>query len=156
VNRLHEKRQVQPSSNKGDKKGVFSCSTHGGRLPVDFDQALHYKEYKKVTLGDFTYATSVRDSCIMYHSRGTIFSIGRIANILDINGDLMFVCNSYRSSKDFFQYPLLSSKLRIFLVSDIRRTFECVKISDVVCKCVSLPQSSDSFVVYPLGFDGGC
>ena len=154
VNRLHEQRLMQPAQNPNYKR-ILSRETSGGPLPVEFCQTLQYKEHSKVTIGGFTYATSLRDSCIMYNSNGSVFSIGRIANILNISDNLVFVCRSYRNIKDFFDYPLPSSKLKIFLVADLRNTFKCIKLEDVLSKCVALPHASvvDSFVVYPLGLN---
>lgn len=95
VNSLHEKRHLQ--TYKISRAHVFSGKTHGGYLPAGCDQSVAYTEYNKVNVSEFSFATAVRDSCIMLNS--SHFSIGMIYNILDMDGDTMFVCRSYRSVK---------------------------------------------------------
>ena len=149
VNRLLEKRDVQMSRISGAR--VLSGEIHDGQLPVGFDLSITYTEYKKVNVGGHSFATTIKDSCIMFNDNDSLPGIGKIDNILDIDGDTVFVCRRYKSVENFFQYPLESSKLHIFLVKGLRRTLECVRMVNVLCKCVCLPQTPDSFVIYPLG-----
>lgn len=167
VNRLQEKRNINLRStsapcngllNQTEKKAcLFSCETCGGLLPDNFTESLHtyYKEYRKVKVGHLQFATSDKDGCILYKSNDVTVNVGKICNVIDIDGKLVFVCRRYKKIDEFFSYPLSSSQLQIYLVSDLRRTLISVHLADIVCKCVSLPEASesDARVIYPLSHE---
>lgn len=93
------------------------------------------------------FSISVGNNCVLVGEK-----IGLIRNILTINGDTILLIEWFREIVSFFTRPLQSSDLRIFKVRHQTDAISSVKVVDVTCKCVLLPQR-DSFVAFPLIHD---
>ena len=104
------------------------------------------KQYKELQFQEVFFAIKSGDNCILIGDK-----VGLIRNILCENfDDVQHIINEeFGEVSNFFDIPLLSSDLRIFVVFGLTGHMEVVKVSDITCKCVLLPFHG-SFLSIPL------
>jgi len=77
-----------------------------------------------------------------------------VRNILCVDGSTemnpLLVVENFGNITPFFDYPLSSSLIKVYKVSQPNGVLEVMSASDILCKCVRLPLSDDSFVVISL------
>jgi len=105
----------------------------------------NYRQYRCVHTEKFTISLSVGNNCIVV----TDGSAALVRNILDDNGTIVLLCQHFATTSDAFDYPLLSSRLGIYKVSDKMTDIFPLPFSSVSQKCALLPMKH-SFVVLPL------
>lgn len=101
-------------------------------------------QYKEISLPEFCVKLSTGDNCIRRNGK-----IGIVRNIIVVEGDPCLVYNEFTQSSDFFDYPIKSSQIGVFLLDDLSQDLKCVKVDDSVSKYVLLP-FKNKYVGMPL------
>ena len=143
VRRLSEQR-FHEDYNKPNLGNVLKKHHMEGPVTLTYNM---YDQYKEIRLPHFVLTTSKCDNCVKI---GNHFALVR--NILsqpNLQSNALILYQRFQKATNFFTYPLDSSKLGIFKVSDVRDRFDVAPVSSVACKCVLLP-CREYFVVIPL------
>lgn len=127
----HGKRKLQKEHNRGP----VPPSMMG--LPV-----LQFQEL--VIGGTKINVSSEADRCVKIGG-----SIALIDNVLQSQGKIYIVFREYELMEPFFEYPLNSCELGIYLVGKISSSLKIIQLFDHVEKYVRLPKQ-DKFVAVPL------
>lgn len=113
-----------------------------GPLPSDITSPV--MQYKEASLPDFCVKVFTGDDCISYNGM-----VGVVRNIIVIDGDSYLVYNEFTHSSSFFDYPLNSCEIGVFLLTDLSQELKCIKMDETVTKYVLLP-FRNAFVGMPL------
>lgn len=142
IGRLSENCDFTETSNI-PTSGVVKKEHRNGPLPPDKNNFLQFRE---VHLPIVFLSVFQGDNCVLIANK-----VALVRNILceAVENDKFVVYEEFLHAENFFENPLQSKDLRIFLVSDMSGEFKCCKLSDISCKCVLLP-FKDSFVSIPL------
>ena len=104
------------------------------------------KQFDKMQFNVFLVKRSTGNNCIQLRNKEIVL----VENIvLEEHGDIFIVYKRFRSQTDLFSYPLLSSKLDIFLMSTLKNELLLTKSTNVLRKCVLLP-CKEGFAGIPL------
>ncbi|CAN7947337.1 unnamed protein product [Ixodes hexagonus] len=122
--------------------GKLSQKHTEGPVPANF----HGVQYKKVHMKDYIISRSQGNNCLYMHDDNIVF----IKNIFKASDGAITLCGAYMKRKtSFFEDPVASSELHIYLVSKPSKNLYCWKLQDVQWKCACFPLG-DKYVVYPL------
>ena len=102
-----------------------------GPLPLSHNYCDQYKKY----LGNFVISTNEPDNC--FEVIGKISIVKKI--LLDSAGNAFLVLQNFFRKANFFESPLNSSKLNIWVVSSLNTSFIIVLPDAVLCKMILLP-----------------
>lgn len=102
------------------------------------------QEFKELHLNQFCVKITEGDNCIKIGD-----DIGLIQNILLLEGNMYLLYYQFHAVETFYIYPLSSSSLGVFLLSQLPESLKCVKVDDGLCKYVLLP-FKDKHVGMPL------
>lgn len=100
-------------------------------------------QYKEASLPHFCVKISTGDNCI-YHNG----VVGIVRNIIEVDGVPHLVYNEFNHHSSFFDYPINSCQLGVFLLADLSQELKCVKMDETVKKYVLLPYRN-TFVGMP-------
>jgi hypothetical protein len=116
-----------------------------GNGPVTRDFRF-YSQYRELSLPDIYLSVNRGDNCVLIGDK-----VGLVRNILCERGESekILMVELFRESVSFFESPLSSSDLRIFIVSRPNEQMIAVRVTDISSKCVLLPYKT-SFVAFPL------
>ena len=114
-----------------------------GPVPVGFENC---KQFKQIYCNGYFYSVSRGNNCIKINNK--IYLIKNILCVDDIDSPL-FVIECFSRKRDFFDYPLRSSQLDIFIGSTLTGRLETASVHEVQRKYVVLPYKSE-FVFLPL------
>ena len=104
------------------------------------------KQFSIIIKDGLTVATKERDACIKISS-----DVAKVCNIVEEHdGKVTVVYKKYRTIQDFFKYPMPSSDLNIFRVSNLSSNLYKADVSEILLKFVRLPYKKESYVVYPI------
>jgi hypothetical protein len=73
-----------------------------------------------------------------------------VKNIATFEGKLVIIGHQYKSKKDAFTVPCVSSEVGIFLASDITTSLQKWPVTDIDSKAMRIPKGDDSFLVVSL------
>jgi hypothetical protein len=107
--------------------------TFGPILP-EFKSA---KQFKKLFKGKVILSNSVPDNCVILS--GDVYFL--IKNIVQLNRQVYVIGRRYLNVESFFDYPLASSNVCEFVVSNLSPSLEFHPFSCVLYKCVRVPVS---------------
>ena len=94
---------------------------------------------------DLFFSVQNADNCIRVGN-----DKGLIRNILQKhNSDVYVLYEPFKRASDFFKYPLPSSHLGIFKVSELSGSLRCAALTEVSCKYIRLPYK-ESHILIPL------
>lgn len=102
--------------------------------PLPSDITCPVMQYKEASLPDFCVKVFTGDNCICYNRR-----VGIVRNIIVVDGALYLVYNEVTHSSNFFDYPINSCELGVFLLTDLSQELKCIKTDETVTKYVLLP-----------------
>jgi len=150
VRRILEQRQILVQDKNSNPTCEFIVSPndeyHSGFVPSGIGCA--FKQYKRISIPVHKIQISVRtgDSCLTLNGNVVL-----VKNILATDTEAALVYQKFSKCSSFFTYPLESSVLEIFQVSDLSTEVFSDKLSDVQIKRknVMLPHN-DVHVVFPL------
>ncbi|KFM81282.1 hypothetical protein X975_10500, partial [Stegodyphus mimosarum] len=94
--------------------GQFNLSCKHDRGPCVSN--LHGKQFSKIVTKTFSFKLSTGNNCCMMED-GTIVLIGNI--IQDSEDSAFIVGKHFRNKEDYYKFPCQSSKLDIYLVTDL-------------------------------------
>ena len=103
-------------------------------------------EYKSVTTAGFTLDSSDRNNCILLDNG----KVALVKNVLVLKSETFFACNSFKKKENYFTYPLNSSEISIFKVSELGESIDIFQWDKMVCKCCCFPINENKFVIIPL------
>ena len=143
VYRLAEKQQAKPAiCGQVHKKSVVKTEHSNGPLLADYRS---YRQYKCLQADKYKVSLCLGNNCVLTANG----SPALVKNILDKDGTVVLLCHYFVTAEDAFTYPLPSSKLGIYKVSDKMTDIFALPLYSVAQKCALLPMK-DSFVVLPL------
>ena len=113
-----------------------------GPLPYEYRG---YSQFSDIQWRNLHFSIRDSDSCIRVDNE-----IGIIRNIIvSESSDVKFLYECFRVVTDFFDFPLPSSDLGIFKVSDLTCTIKCASFTEIDCKNMRLPYRGH-YIVVPL------
>ena len=106
------------------------------------------KQFRRLSVNGVQLSLGQRNSCVQLHDN----SIAVIKNILKVANKVLIVYSKFNRVEEFFTYPLASSCLGIFTVSNLARSSSWTDAESITRKCVLLPAGIDQpdFVTLPL------
>lgn len=102
------------------------------------------RQYKCLRVNNLLLSIKSGDNCIVLGD-----DICLLRNILVQNSETLFVYEQFDTKRDFFEYPLKSSSINIYFVSNLNRELRVCSITCFRMKNVLLP-FGDGYVVVPL------
>lgn len=140
IRRLSETRNLSKFQNKGIVE--MPRRTHlDGPVPAGYDRCMQFHE---IHMPLFYLAKNECDACVRIGN-----DIALICNILQMNDEIYVAYHVFSTVEDFFSYPLQSSCLGIYKVSDICRRLQVAHITEIAYKYVLL-RRRDISVAIPL------
>ena len=130
----------------GQHRYLVSSEHRSGPVPEGLENS---KQYRKLAMNGFTILSNQRDGCVQLSDKSVVL----VQNILEIGRSIYVVYKKFRTSSDQFTFPLPSSSLGIFRVSDIEQDCRFCAAGDIVCKCMLLALRTDcleEFACFPL------
>ena len=112
-----------------------------GPLPFVFKD---YEQYTSIRCNNIFFSTKDSDNCVKVHDK-----VSLIRNILKKDKAIVFLYEPFSNASNFFKYPLDSSDLGIFKVSNLSGCFYTAYFKDITCKFVRFPHKK-KFVVIPI------
>ena len=106
-----------------------------------------FVQYKVLVLPNMILKITRGDNCLLLND-----TICVIRNILAKNEKLYILVSKFEKKEDFFIYPVHSSRLDIYRVSNLSITLQAVPItkSSSLKKCVLLPYGNEIFISFPV------
>jgi len=101
-------------------------------------------QYKEIHLSHLCVKVFTGDNCICYNGM-----VGIVQNIIVVDGDPYLVYNEFNNCSSFFDYPINSCQLGVFLLKDLSQELKCIRMDETVTKYVLLP-FRNTFVGMPL------
>ena len=170
LGRLRVKRMMKASTNQlkqvTNRLGAtfsFSKHTPGSDLrlskehfdgPLPDSSTVNFKQYRLL----FTCSDTFRLTSWFYKRNDSYVYDGthvyRVCNILAEGTDtssVLLVCKKFRNYLPFFDYPLTSSDLDIYVVDSVSNDYFVLPLSDVICKGIII-KISNKTVFIPLLF----
>ena len=120
---------------------AFKQQYFGGPLPNSYSHCFQYKKY----FGKFLVSLSKRDNCFIINKEVAI-----VKNILVTqNKEVFVVIQRFLQSEPFFNIPLNSKLIGIYVVTQLDSKFDVVPVSELHQKVILLP-FQNSFVAIVL------
>ena len=153
--RLAERRRASSDTARrpapGETAGAFiPCKPHaGGPCPAEFLGAKQFLQVKSQRL----FLSTANSDNVFLTPRGLP---ARVRNILqcNVNSEIVVVYEEFRVVDSLFEYPLRSSDLGIFKVSQLgaRSNLLAIPVMNIATKCVCLPCNDERslFAIFPL------
>lgn len=143
--RIREGTRFKNRSHKNQTEFIVSRSHNNGPYPHGL---CNVQQYKQVKSQEMFLSLSISDNVVITDHRIPV----RVVNIVTIDGVAMIVYEEFRNISNFFEYPLNSSDLDIFKVSQLSGTLSTMPIVNVKRKCICLPCFSDgeAYIIFPL------
>lgn len=114
-----------------------------GPVPVGF---LHAVQYNALQTKVFYLSVSSGDNCVANKEGRPCL----IRNILFCGSNFILVVEYFSVVKDFFDCPLPSSTVAVFLVSHLAGEYKTLHVDQISNKFVAMPSEQDSFILVPL------
>lgn len=106
-------------------------------------------QYQEIQLPDTFLSVRQRDNCVLVTNKVVL-----VRNILcdteSTDSEKYIVYEEFGVVSKFFDVPLESSDLCIYVVSQLKGEMKVAKVSEIICKYVMLPFHGDKFVTIPL------
>jgi hypothetical protein len=104
------------------------------------------RQFKKLHISGCTIRATVKDGCAIL----TNGEIVLVKNIVDFNSETFIVYQRFMRKSSFYEYPLLSSDINIYIVSKLSTELCFVRYESISRKCVCMPLKQNDFAVIPL------
>ena len=143
VKRVYEERYIQSVTGEvssSDDRDDIKLSTGHTKGPVPADADANVQQYKSCVLGKTKYSVALRDRTVKCHGR-----VGQIQNILYDGCNALAVLRFYLKYEDYFDWPVRSSRVGIWTVSQLSETLHVRPLKD--CRKVWLVHPKTSVVV---------
>ena len=142
--RLGESEQIKQLNDKRSSFPTLHRQHFQGPLT---DGCVGILQFKEIKLETMFLSTAEADNCVLTASNGPCF----IRNIVK-GKDVQLVVEACNIIDDVFLYPMPSSSINVYKVSQMSGMHILIPISDVVYKFVCLPwlKEANSFVLLPL------
>jgi hypothetical protein len=105
-----------------------------------------WKQYAVVETSDFILKLSSKDNCVVTCNE----AVGIVRNILFDNSNVMLVLSVYQNVTSLYEYPMSSSHIDVYSVSQLQDSLTVVPLNNIICKAVRLPIDATSYGVIPL------
>lgn len=102
------------------------------------------EEFKELHTDQFCVKITEGDNCVKIGN-----DIDLLQNIILLEGNMYLVYYQFHAVEPFYTYPISSSSLGVFLLSQLSESLKCVKVDEGLCECVLLP-FKDKHVGMPL------
>lgn len=113
-----------------------------GPCPIEYTTCI---QYKKLNLCSTVFACDRRDSCVLID--GNVVIINNILQSSD--GVIYIVYKKFRCATNFYEWPIDSSDIGVFLVQNLSDRLYVSPLSSVFCKYTLLPHR-DKYVAVPV------
>lgn len=108
------------------------------------------KQFKSLKTKKIYFSSSKPENTVYLFENDDVFCID---NILQSDENIQLIGRRFLKKEDIYKYPLPSSCISEYLVSELSETVECVQLNAVKCKAFRIPislKSDRSFFVFPL------
>lgn len=142
--RLHEKRlSVKAKPLQKDSNVYFKNEHYLGPVMSGLECC---KQYRLVCFKGMIISLNVGDDCVAKPDGKPCI----VRNILCSSGQTYLLVENFCVITSFFEYPLPSSSMHVYKVSQLNGVYELINLTDVMHKCVRLPLKGECFVILPL------
>lgn len=94
------------------------------------------RQYKKIVIGKSTFATNLRDSCFITKTK----EIGVIENIVQVNGNFIFIVRYFRVIQQLYNVGLTSQSVGVYHCIHLSNELNSVYLDGVEAKCYRIPK----------------
>lgn len=112
---------------------------------------LRGQQYKTLKFHkSFLSISSNAENCVFLNENNDVFLI---ENILKVDDCVYLIGRKFQKKENMYSYPLSSSLIHEFMVSELSSNLECIPICVVKCKAFRIPLTipcGQSFFVSPL------
>jgi hypothetical protein len=144
VKRTHERRAIIPPEKPVKPKRV---GVQGPQHAILQSAEMAGCSYKKLSFGKAKIFPRPPNNCVKL-SDGSIFLVSQIAMSRANPNTILISGRKFVYLSDFYEIPLRSSTVGVYLAKKLASKLHCVKASRIVSKCICLPlPSSDKFAV---------
>lgn len=131
----------------------YTCFMEHNNGPLSSWREIRCKQFKKVILHLQNFVL-----CTVSHSQADAYcmlqdnNVVQVCNILRTSGnDVFLICRPFLCYSSYYNYPIESSKLFIYIVKNLSLELKITRISNVIAKCILLPlNGNECFVSFPL------
>lgn len=109
------------------------------------NEVLNGLQYRRIIINDIVLQLNGKDSCVKMKN-GEIITI---VNIVETEDQIFVIGQAFLRAEDFYQYPIPSSVLGIYKVSNKNEQRRIFPVSDIEVKCWLIPYG-ESYVCIPL------
>ncbi len=145
IRRLLERKQLGmldcDSNTHSNCNSKLNAEHYCGYVPAGIGPC---KQFKSISINGVNISINTGNNCVMLGS-----SVAVIRNILKTDLDIFLLHQTFCEQRDFYTYPLHSSKIGIYQVSCLSSELKIARLSDFRRKNVMLP-FNNAFVVIPL------
>ena len=135
IRRLYEEQSIirsdEPKTKITLKREHFS-----GPIP----EYLRFRpQFKEANLEMFTIRTSKPDNCVQLKSHKVVL-VENVVKTGDDNASISIVYRKFQNHDSWFEYPMDSTHLSIYKLSNLRNHTEICSISEIDKKCILFPR----------------
>lgn len=105
------------------------------------------KQFRKLQFGNYVISTCTRGNNYLI-TNDYIPVIVR--NIGTVNNETVLICSTFLDVRDAFDYPIQSSKLGIYRITESTSTLKVLALKDIKSKCVYIAISDRHSILVPL------
>ncbi|XP_046892441.1 uncharacterized protein LOC124478255 isoform X1 [Hypomesus transpacificus] len=140
VRRLHEKQKVASQKSTSVCSPLKQLHFSGPMI----NSTATWDQYRRYNDGQTMISSSRGDNCFSVGGRVLI-----VRNILSHSGTVEVLCNFFETDKNFFNYPMDSSRLGILFVFNLSEHLQLLPVEELKTKMVLLPFKT-GYVALPL------
>ncbi|KAK3909809.1 Halomucin [Frankliniella fusca] len=104
------------------------------------------QQYRRLKAGSLLLKTNRADSCFKTANGDIVI----LSNIVRWNRKIYLVGRKFQTYENFYEYPIESSELGIFRVSDLSREKSTFRLRDVQCKCYLMPDGRHFYLCFAI------
>lgn len=139
VKRLSEKPDVKPAPPRKAQKLMHQH--YDGPLVAPIH---HSEQYKKVVTEKYILSVGDGDNCVQ-----VVDDIALIRNIVKVDGDTFVIFQKFCHKESYFQYPLPSSRIGCYRVSQLNSRPGITKLNNITGKYFLCPDNT-AFIALPI------
>lgn len=112
---------------------------------VENNATLPGRHFRKISIGKYSLQLNERDQYFQTREGDVV----KLTEIVEADGEVHLVGNIFQEKMDFFEYPLASSRLGIFSVSNLDDETVNFDLDSIIAKCWLMPDG-DKFCCVPI------
>ena len=144
IRRLSELKEHDLTYDDISVEPTLRIPSHSGPMPENLaeEKASQCRQFKKCQCKNFVIGINNKDNCVFIDE-----DIVLVKNILKSDSEIFIVYQKFLCKNSFFDYPVNSSFLDVFEVSDLNNVVKCILLSNVTKKAIIFPFRSHHITI---------